>query len=136
MKKFFLIFLLAANVFANGINWVKDYKKAFETAKKEHKLLMVDISVHHCPPCWYMANIVYKYKPVTNYVNKNFIPMFYYADKNKVPIEFSPYFTGAAPNVLLITPDDKLYYRVFGSRPAKIFLEKMKQLNNKYQKGK
>ncbi|GAX87908.1 conserved hypothetical protein [Lebetimonas natsushimae] len=135
MKRFFLIFLFLTSLFSDGIHWIKDYKKAFEIAKKEHKLLMVDISVHHCPPCWYMANIVYKYKPVIDYVNRNFVPIFIYADTDKVPIEFSIYFTGEAPNVLLITPDDKLYYRIFGSRPAKVFLQILKQYNEKYQKG-
>ncbi len=138
MKKIFIsVFLLFSFLFANeSIHWVKDYKKAFETAKKEHKLLFVDISVHHCPPCWYLANIVYKYPPVIEYINKHFVPMFYFADTDRVPIAFSPYFTGAAPNVLLITPGDKLYYRIFGSRPAKIFLKTLQNINQKYQKGK
>jgi len=137
MKKIlFSIVLLFSFLFASeSIHWVKDYKKAFNMAKKEHKLLFVDISVHHCPPCWYLANIVYKYPPVIEYINKHFIPMFYYADTDKVPLAFSPYFTGAAPNVLLIKPDDKLYYRIFGSRPAKIFLKTLKRINQKYQKG-
>ncbi len=136
MKKLLISVLLFSFLFAGeSIHWMKDYKKAFEMAKKEHKLLFVDISVHHCPPCWYLANIVYKYPPVIKYINKHFIPIFYYADTDRVPISFSPYFTGAAPNVLLITPDDKLYYRILGSRPAKIFLQTIKNINEKYQKG-
>ena len=137
MKKLLASILLFSFLFAGeSIHWMKDYKKAFELAKKEHKLLFVDISVHHCPPCWYLANIVYKYPPVIEYINKHFIPIFYYADTDRVPIAFSPYFTGAAPNVLLITPNDKLYYRILGSRPAKIFLQTIKNINEKYQKGK
>jgi len=136
MKKLILSIFMISSLFAlESIHWIKNYKKAFEIAKKEHKLIYVDISLHHCPPCLYLKNIVYNYPPVIKYINKHFIPLFYWADTERVPFIFSQYFTGAAPNVLLIMPNDKLYYRILGSRPPKIFLQTLKNIDNKYQKG-
>jgi thioredoxin-related protein len=135
MKKIILFLIFASLSFSmvtiGKIHWYKDYNKALEVAKKEHKIIMVDISLHHCPPCWYMANIVYNYKPVADYVNKNFIPLFYYADKDRVPLAVSQYFTGSAPSVLFIDSNDKLVYRIIGSRPAEIFLKILQQIKEK-----
>ncbi|WP_457564407.1 thioredoxin family protein [Caminibacter sp.] len=135
MKKIFLLLIGISFLFSmqtiGKIHWYQDFKKAREIAKKEHKIIMVDISLHHCPPCWYMANIVYEYQPVADYVNKNFVPVFYYADKDRVPLDVSQYFLGTAPTVLFISPDDKLIYRVIGSRPAEEFLKILKKIKEK-----
>ncbi len=135
MKKLVFFVLSVSFMFAmqtiGKIHWYKDFKKAQQIAKKEHKIIMVDISLHHCPPCWYMANITYEYPPVASYVNKHFIPVFYYADKDRVPLAVSQYFSGAAPSVLFISPDDKLIKSFEGSKNAKEFLEYIKNIDKK-----
>ncbi len=135
MKKLFLI-LAAALVFAfdwsGNINWAMGYNTAKNIAKEEHKLIMVDVSLSECPPCRYLASKVYTDKTVSDYINKHFIPVFYLADKDNIPVEVQNYFTGSTPTILFIKPNGELFYRMIGARPPKGFLEILKAVYSHY----
>ena len=139
MKKL-LFFLIAVFAFAidwsGKINWALSYDMAKNIAAKEHKLVMVDIALTHCPPCRYLAENVYSNEEVANYINKNFIPVFYLADKDSIPLEVQTYFTGSTPTILFIKPNGELFYRFLGARPPKIFLQILKEINDRYKANK
>ena len=134
MKK--LIFLVSA-VFvfafdwAGKVNWAMSYDMAKNLAAKEHKLIMVDIGLTHCPPCRYLAKNVYSNISVASYINKNFIPLFYLADQDKIPMEPASYFTGSTPTLLFIKPNGELCYRHIGAYPPRAFKHMLEQVKSK-----
>jgi len=139
MKKLvFLLFsaLLFAIDWSGKVNWAMSYDMAKQLAKKENKLVMVDIALTNCPPCKYLATKVYTNDEVADYINKNFIPLFYLADQDHLPNEVANYFTGSTPTILFIKPNGELYYRMIGARPPQTFLKILKDVNENYKAGK
>ena len=133
MKKLVFLFMVVyifAFDWAGKVNWALSYDMAKNIAKKEHKLLMVDIALTHCPPCRYLATRVYTNDEVANYINKNFIPLFYLADQDKIPIEPASYFTGSTPTLLFIKPNGELCYRHIGALPPQAFKKMLEQVKS------
>jgi uncharacterized protein YyaL (SSP411 family) len=118
------------------INWAMSYDLAKQIAQKENKLIMVDIGLTTCPPCKYLAQKVYTDDKVANYINKNFVPVFYLADQDQLPDEVQNYFTGSTPTILFIKPNGELYYRMIGARPPQVFLKIIQDVDNRYKAQK
>jgi uncharacterized protein YyaL (SSP411 family) len=128
MKKLILALMLVSSILFgfdwNGkVNWAMSYGVAQSLAQKEHKLIMVDIALTTCPPCRYLATKVYTDPEVADYINKNFVPVFYLADQDQLPVTVQNYFTGSTPTILFIDPNGKLVYSMIGARPPKAFLQ-------------
>jgi len=140
MRKVLLFVTFIVTIFAfewsGKVNWAMSYELAKNLAKKEHKLIMVDIALSHCPPCRYLAAHVYTNDEVVSYINKNFVPLFYLADKDNIPPIIQNYFTGSTPTILFIKPNGELFYSFIGARPPKIFLQILEDVNEKYKGSK
>jgi len=135
MKKLILLVLsvlLFGFEWGGKVDWAMSYDVAKNLAKKEHKLIMVDISLSHCPPCRYLASEVYTNDKVANFINKHFIPVFYLADEDSIPVDVQSYFTGSTPTILFIKPNGELFYRMIGARPPQNFLAILKEINAHY----
>ena len=140
MKKAFFLVLFSMALFAfewsGKVNWAMSYDLAKQLAKQENKLIFVDVALSHCPPCKYLATKVYTDDEVANYINKNFIPVFYLADQDRLPVEVQNYFTGSTPTIMFIKPNGELFYSFIGARPPKVFLKILKDVNEKYKGSK
>ncbi len=140
MKKFVFLILSAVLMFAfewsGKVNWSISYQSAKSIAAKEHKLVMVDIALTNCPPCRYLATKVYTNSQVANYINKNFVPVFYLADKDSIPTEVQNYFTGSTPTILFIEPNGKLFTYFVGARKPADFLAILQKVKSKYKASK
>jgi len=140
MRKLLLFLVFVVSIFAfdwsGKVNWALSFNLAKQIARKEHKLVMVDVSLSHCPPCRYLAENVYTNDEVANYINKNFVSVFYLADKDNLPLEVQNYFTGSTPTIMFIKPNGELYFRFIGARPPKMFLKILQDINGKYQEQK
>jgi uncharacterized protein YyaL (SSP411 family) len=140
MKKILIIFLTTIYVFgfdwSGKVHWIQNFKTAQHIAKQKHKLIMIDLSLSDCPPCQYIAKILYNNSKIANYINQNFIPVFYLIDKQKVPFLVGQYFTGTVPTLMFITYDDKLYYKIIGAREPKVFMQILKTITKDYKQNK
>jgi len=140
MKKLLLFLFFAVSVFATDwsgkVNWAMSYNVATNIAKSSNKLIMVDIALTTCPPCKYLAEKVYTDPEVADYINKNFIPVFYLADQDSLPLVVQNYFTGSTPSILFLKPNGELFYSMIGARPPKVFLKILKEVNEKYKGSK
>ena len=140
MKKMllFLVGVVVAFAFdwSGKVNWAISYNTAKMIAQKEHKLVMVDISLSHCPPCRYLASQVYTNDKVANFINSHFVPVFYLADRDNIPVEVQSYFTGSTPTILFIKPNGELYRVIIGARPPQAFLKGLEEIYNSYKGNK
>jgi uncharacterized protein YyaL (SSP411 family) len=137
MKKllFFLIaggFLMAFQ-WSGKVDWAMTFSSASQIAAKEHKLIMVDVSLSDCPPCRYLASTVYTNKEVASYINKHFVPVLYLADRDSLPVIVQSYFTGSTPTIMFLKPNGELFYRFIGARPPKMFLQILQAVEAKYK---
>ena len=139
MKKLLMLFILVVNLFAfdwsGKVNWAMSFDVASNVAKSSNKLIMVDIGLTTCPPCRYLAQKVYTNEKVAKYINKNFVPVFYLADQDTLPIIVQNYFTGSTPTILFLKSNGELVYSMIGARPPKIFLNILKEVQAKFAKG-
>ena len=137
MRKLILFFSVVVMLFSfdwsGKVNWALSYDFAKQIAKKEHKLVMVDIGLTHCPPCRYLASKVYTDSKVANYINSHFIPIFYLADKDNIPAEVQNYFAGTTPTILFIKPNGELFRVIYGARPPQVFLKLLENIYNAYE---
>jgi len=140
MKKIFLFLGLISALFAidwNGkVNWAMNYNIAQNIAATQHKLIMVDVGLTTCPPCRYLAEKVYTDPEVSDYINKNFVGVFYLADQDTLPPTVQNYFTGSTPTILFLKPNGELFYTMIGARPPKVFLQIIKNVNEKFKGNK
>ncbi|WP_456470242.1 thioredoxin family protein [Caminibacter sp.] len=139
MKKVLLLLVgifLFAFEWSGKVNWAMSYDLAKSIAAKENKLVMVDIALTNCPPCRYLATKVYTDDKVANYINSNFVPVFYLADQDNIPAEVRNYFTGSTPTILFIKPNGELVYSFIGARPPSAFLKILQDVNSKYKVSK
>jgi len=128
--------VLFAFEWSGKVNWAMSYDLAKQLAKQQNKLILVDVALSHCPPCKYLATKVYTDDEVANYINKNFIPVFYLADQDRLPVEVQNYYTGSTPTIMFIKPNGELFYSFIGARPPKVFLKILKDVNEKYKGSK
>jgi uncharacterized protein YyaL (SSP411 family) len=140
MRKAFFLVLFSIVLFAfewsGKVNWAMSYDLAKQLAKQQNKLIMVDVALTTCPPCKYLATKVYTDDEVADYINENFIPVFYLADQDRLPTEIQTYFTGSTPTIMFIKPNGELFYSFIGARPPKMFLKILKDVNEKYKGSK
>ena len=140
MKKLFMLLAIVGWLFSfewsGKVNWAMSYDLAKNLAKKEHKLVMVDIALSHCPPCKYLATYVYTDDKVANFINSHFIPVFYLADRDNIPVEVQNYFTGSTPTILFIKPNGELFRVIYGARPPKVFLKTIQKIYQEYEARK
>jgi thioredoxin-related protein len=125
MKKLFFL-VISVFLFAQGLNWYSDYKKAFDVAKKENKIVMVDISKHDCPPCEFMKENVMSGKAVQNLLQKDFVLVDYYADTQDIPEKFRKHYFNFTPAILFYTGDGEFIKGVYGATSYDRFLNELK----------
>jgi thioredoxin-related protein len=127
MKKA-VVFLLSVFLYANGLNWYSDYKQAFNDAKIQNKIVMVDISKHDCPPCEFMKNNVMSGKEVQEILDKDFILVDYYADADKLPEMFRKHYFNFTPAILFYDKNGNFIKGVYGATSYVRFLNVLQTL--------
>ena len=76
MKKTFYIialFLFSIHSFANDINWLGFSNQVFEQAKKEDKIILLNLEANWCHWCHVMEDNTYSNIEIQNYLKEHFI---------------------------------------------------------------
>ncbi len=138
MKKIFsLIMILSLSLFASeeihDFHYETDYTYALQKAQKEHKVLLLMMTIHGCPNCAYMKDIVFERENILNYVNENYVVALFDIDRDKhrYPKRFKVLH---GPTFIWIDPDTQKEMRekkVGGSRPWK-FIQELTEMRDKF----
>ncbi|MBO9633560.1 MAG: thioredoxin family protein, partial [Chitinophagaceae bacterium] len=109
---------------SEGIHFSKGtWKEIRELAKKENKMIFIDVYTEWCGPCKKMAAEVFPQARVGEVFNTGFINYKLDAEKGE-GIELSnKYNAKAYPTYLFINNDGELVYRTTGYMPAENFLK-------------
>ncbi len=131
MRKFLLLFtiiLLSCKVQKEPveIKWYS-FEEGLKIAKKEKKLVLLDIYAKWCHWCNVMENTTYRNKAVIKLINKYYIPVRVDADQR--PDINKKYNQGGLPSTVILTPDGEIVYGTIYVPP-----EDMVKLLNQFAK--
>lgn len=146
-----VLFFAVSAVQAQGIEFQsKPYDEVLKMAKKQKKLVFVDIYTSWCGPCKHMAKEIFTQKTVGDFYNAHFLCLKLDAEKDADGKAVASRFgVNAYPTMLFIDGNGELVYRLLGGKRADEFVQEgqkaldayaMKPLLEKneklYQKGK
>ena len=154
MKKGIMILLaclFSLTAFSQGIEFQeKPYAELLKIAKKQNKLIFVDVYTSWCGPCKYMAKNIFTKEEAGAYYNENFLNLKVDAEKSEDGKMIAKQFevTGF-PTCLFIDGNGELVYRFMGGRALKQFIDEgkkaldaykarpeLKKYTRQYEKGK
>lgn len=153
MKK--LIFLLSALLISlaalsQGIEFHKEsYAEVLKMAKKQKKLVFIDIYTSWCGPCKHMSKNIFPQAKAGEFYNSHFLNLKLDAEKSEDGKMVAKMFeVSAYPTFLFIDGNGELVYRFLGGRDVNMFVQEgkkaleayaaypeLKKCERKYEKG-
>ena len=118
-KTIILNFLFISSLFGIELDWIHDYDKALEVAKKEKKDVYLFIGADVCRFCTTFKKNTLSKKFVMDKLNENFVPLYLSRDRHKVPDRFEKF---GVPRHYFLDENGKIIVATFGSyEPAGFF---------------
>jgi thioredoxin-related protein len=119
MKTFILSLIFISSLFSFELDWINDYDKAIELAKKEHKDIYLFIGADKCPFCKKFKEQTLSQKSVIDALKKDFITIYLSRDQHHIPDRFEKY---GAPRHYFLDENGKIIFDSFGFlEPAGFF---------------
>ncbi len=113
---------------ADGIKFQNiSFQNALQKAKKENKLLFVNVYAVWCGPCKLLKQNTFTSKKVADAVNSNFISLDIDAEKGEGINFAKKYQVTAHPLVLIIDGNGKVKKRILGYKKDVQFLAEIKE---------
>ena len=118
-----------------AVNWGHDYDAALVTAKKDKKLVMVDLYTDWCGWCKKLDKDTYSDKDVEAKLTKDFIAVKVNPEKSQRNAKLSKDFgTTGYPHIVFVDADGKKVSEIGGYLPAAQFLEQLNKISEKATK--
>ncbi len=105
----------------------KTFSDAVKEAKKEHKIILLEIYGTDCHFCKKMENEVFTKESVVKEIKDNFILLKVNGDEEKIPLGITKQMT---PMHVFITETEDIKYMTFGFLEEKDFLELLEKEKN------
>lgn len=117
--------LLSVTVFSQGIKFQeKGYADVLKMAKKENKLVFIDVYTSWCGPCKQMAQTIFPEAKAGEFYNAHFLNLQVDAEKSEDGKRIAKTFmVSAYPTFLFVNGDGELVYRFLGGRMLDQFVE-------------
>ena len=135
MKQYAMIvavLMTAGAAWAGEVKWEKNYDDGLALAKKEKKLVMVDVYTDWCGWCKKLDKDVYATKEVSDLLAKDFIAIKLNPEKSKKNANVAEKFgVRGYPNIIFLDADGKMLSQIGGYVPAKEFLQQMEAVVKK-----
>ena len=101
-------------------------KEIYAEAKKDNKLVFIDLFATWCPPCKMMDSNVFSRKDVGDYMDKNFVSAKYSVDEGIGRELAQKYNVSSIPTYIILDNTGKVIGRVTGAMSSSTFISKMK----------
>lgn len=135
MKKCFVLvamMMMASAVLAGEVKWMTNFDEALVRAKKEKKLVMVDVYTDWCGWCKKLDKDVYSKKEVIEKLEKDFIAVKLNPEKSQKNRKIAGGFdVNGYPTIIFVGTDGKQVDRIGGYVPAEEFLKKLNEIVSK-----
>ncbi len=136
MKRFVAVTIvffltLGASAFA-AVNWEQNYDAGLEKAKKDKKLVMVDVYTDWCGWCKKLDKDTYSNKDVEDKLAKNFIAVKLNPEKTPQGAKLARQFgTTGYPHVVFLSADGNKVFEINGYLPPQQFLKELDKVSEK-----
>ncbi|MEG2556542.1 MAG: thioredoxin family protein [Odoribacter sp.] len=131
MKKIILslcLVMMTWIVVAQGIRFEKGtFAGALEKARKENKMVFVDVYAVWCGPCKWMSNTVFLDPEIGKYTDEHFVSIKIDSERGEGPSVKTRYAVEGLPGYLFLDSEGNVVYRKEGSMPAEKFMAVLKQ---------
>ena len=116
------LFVLVSSVFAEEINWEKDFQTGIKNATVKNKPVLFVSSRHSCHYCKVLDNTTFKEDKVIKALNQDFISIISYSDENDyMPREL---WRPGTPALWFLDPKgEPLFQPIMGAVDADNFLK-------------
>lgn len=134
MKKIVLVMmLLVTSVFANGINWAKDFQSGVDQAKKENKPILFVYSNHACKYCVLLEKTTFADKEVIEKLNTEYVSIIAYGDEgDKFPQEL--WRPGTPTSWFLKSNGEPMFQPLMGAVNKEYFLKALEIVTTEFNK--
>ena len=139
MKKFITLTVLGFLVLGTGafaeVNWGHDYDAGLETAKKDNKLVIVDLYTDWCGWCKKLDKDTYSDKSVEAKLARDFVAIKLNPEKSQRNAKLAMDFGALAfPHIVFVDANGKKVDEIIGYLPPAEFLERLKKVSDKATK--
>jgi thiol:disulfide interchange protein len=140
MRRLTPLILLGVILFCAGgqaaLNWQKTFKTGLAQAKKDNKLVLVDMYAEWCGPCKLLDKDTFSNKDVAARLSKNFIVVKIDIDRSDEVIDFAKRFNfnGDIPHIYFINSDGKKVSDLLGYIAPADFLKELDRLTKEATK--
>jgi thioredoxin-related protein len=139
MKRLITITILGFLALSAGalaaVDWGHDYDAALEAAKKDKKLVMVDLYTDWCGWCKKLDKDTYSDKDVEAKLTKDFIAVKVNPEKSERNAKLSRTFgTTGFPHIVFVDANGQKVSEIDGYLPAAQFLEQLNKISEKATK--
>lgn len=119
------LFFAVSAAYAQGIEFQdKSYAEVLKMAKKQKKLVFIDVYTSWCGPCKQMAKEIFTQQKAGEFYNTRFFNIKLDAEKNADGKAVAARFgVSAYPTMLFVDGDGELIYRLVGGRSVDQFIE-------------
>jgi len=127
LKILISILLLGSFAFCDKINYTS-YEKALEIAKKEDKIIMIELIKDNCSFCKKMEQEVLVEEKIVDGINSDFIPVLLNVDKDELPLGLEK---GLTPTFAFVNKEGELFSVIPGAWKKEDFLDLLKYIKKK-----
>ncbi len=128
------VWVLGASAWA-GVAWEQNYDAALAKAKKEKKLVMVDVYTDWCGWCKKLDKDTYGQKDVETKLTKEFISVKINPEKSSQNAKLAKQFgTHGYPHIVFLDAEGQKLSEIGGYLAPKDFLSRLNEVTEKAQK--
>lgn len=114
-----LALMFSPMVMAEGIKFDHlSLDEALSKAKKENKIIFIDVYATWCGPCKYLSNSVFTDDDLGAYMNENFISVKIDGEKEDGIALAMDFEVDAYPTMMFVSPENKLLKKIVGAVEA------------------
>lgn len=135
MRRFWTILIvsaLAVTAFADAVKWQTDYNAALALAKKEKKIVMVDVYTDWCGWCKRLDKDVYANPDIQTKLSKSFVSVKVNPEKSRQGMELARNFgTRGYPHIVFLDGEGKKIGEIGGYLPVDQFGKQLDAIASK-----
>ena len=128
MKLFILSIIFISSLYSIELNWLHDYDKAIEQAKKENKDVYLFIGADVCRWCDVFKKETLSKQEVIDRLKKEYILLYLSRDQHFIPKGFA---TKGVPRHYFLTPNGEIIHDDRGSREPTGFFDMLDEVDLK-----
>lgn len=128
MRTLILLVVFFSTLYGSELNWLHDYDKALEQAKKEHKSVYLFVGADVCRWCDRFKDMTLSKKEVIDRLKKEYVLLYLSRDRHKIPEHFE---VRGVPRHYFLTSDGKIIHADRGSREVQGFFDLLDEVELK-----